>query len=109
MRITFRLEAIMPALQVREFPIDLYEELRVYAAQENRSIAQQTIVAVREYLHTANRIISTEPESAVANATSERVERRRRYFEHLEAYPKVIIPDDFPSPEEIVRQIRDER
>ena len=36
----------MPALQVREFPDDLYEELRAYAARNHRSIAQQTIACV---------------------------------------------------------------
>ena len=36
----------MPALQVRDFPEDLYEKLKVLAAREHRSVAQQTIVAV---------------------------------------------------------------
>lgn len=36
----------MPALQVRDFPEDLYEKLRAYAAANHRSIAQQTIIAV---------------------------------------------------------------
>ena len=33
----------MPALQVRDFPDDLYEQLKAYAASQHRSIAQQTI------------------------------------------------------------------
>lgn len=36
----------MPALQVRDFPEELYEELREYAVRNHRSIAQQTIEAV---------------------------------------------------------------
>ena len=36
----------MPALQVRDFPQDLYDELRDYAALNHRSIAQQTIACV---------------------------------------------------------------
>ena len=36
----------MPALQVRDFPDDLYEELRVFSALHHRSMAQQTIAAV---------------------------------------------------------------
>ena len=36
----------MPALQVRDFPEDLYEKLKEVAAREHRSVAQQTIVAV---------------------------------------------------------------
>ncbi|RDB61513.1 argininosuccinate lyase [Gordonibacter sp. 28C] len=44
----------MPALQVREFPDDLYEQLKAYAASQHRSIAQQTIVAVEQMLEAAN-------------------------------------------------------
>ena len=40
----------MPALQVRDFPDDLYEQLKAYAASQHRSIAQQTIVAVEQML-----------------------------------------------------------
>lgn len=40
----------MPALQVRDFPATLYDELKEYAARNHRSIAQQTIIAVEEML-----------------------------------------------------------
>ena len=40
----------MPALQVRDFPDDLYEQLKTYAASQHRSVAQQTIVAVEQML-----------------------------------------------------------
>ena len=40
----------MPLLQVRDFPADLYEKLKDLAAAERRSIAQQTVVLVREQL-----------------------------------------------------------
>lgn len=38
----------MPALQVRDFPEDLYEKLKACAEREHRSIAQQTVVAVEQ-------------------------------------------------------------
>ncbi len=41
----------MPALQVREFPEELYEELRAYAALHHRSMAQQTVAAVDRMIH----------------------------------------------------------
>ena len=44
----------MPALQVRDFPDDLYEQLKEYAASQHRSIAQQTIVAVEQMLEAAD-------------------------------------------------------
>ena len=40
----------MPALQVRDFPEELYEELRAYAEANHRSIAQQTIACVENEL-----------------------------------------------------------
>ncbi|MDO4290614.1 MAG: argininosuccinate lyase [Eggerthellaceae bacterium] len=38
----------MPALQVRDFPDDMYEQLKECAAREHRSIAQQTIAFVEQ-------------------------------------------------------------
>ena len=46
----------MPALQVRDFPEDLYEELKKCADRNPRSIAQQTIVAVEEMLERQNEL-----------------------------------------------------
>ncbi len=40
----------MPALQVREFPDELYSQLKSFAAQNHRSIAQQTIACVESEL-----------------------------------------------------------
>ena len=46
----------MPALQVRDFPDDLYAELKNCAAEEDRSISQQTVHIVREYLSARKRL-----------------------------------------------------
>lgn len=43
----------MPALQVRDFPDELYERLKVAAARDHRSIAQQTIALVEEGIRRA--------------------------------------------------------
>lgn len=40
----------MPALQVRELPEDLYEQLKESARRERRSLAQQTTVLLRRGL-----------------------------------------------------------
>ena len=42
--------AIMPTLQVRDLPDDIYIKLNMIANEENRSIAQQTIVLLKESL-----------------------------------------------------------
>ncbi len=40
----------MPTLQVRDLPEDIYVKLNMIANEENRSIAQQTIVLLRQSL-----------------------------------------------------------
>ena len=40
----------MPALQVRDLPADLYEQLKESARREHRSLAQQTTVLLRRGL-----------------------------------------------------------
>jgi len=48
----------MPTLQVRDLPEDVYVRLNMIAKEENRSIAQQTIVLLKESLglHTNNKL-----------------------------------------------------
>ena len=41
----------MPLLQVRDIPEDLYKKLADVAEQDNRSIAQETIVLLKEALN----------------------------------------------------------
>ena len=38
----------MPALQVKDFPNDLYEDLRACAMMQDRNISQQTVHVLRE-------------------------------------------------------------
>lgn len=40
----------MPLLQVRDFPREIYELIKIKAEQEHRSIAQQTIVLIKNGL-----------------------------------------------------------
>ena len=40
----------MPLLQVRDFPADIYEEIKFEAKRQNRTIAQQTIVLIEKGL-----------------------------------------------------------
>ncbi|MDR0499944.1 MAG: hypothetical protein LBG97_01670 [Coriobacteriales bacterium] len=120
----------MPALQVRDFPQELYSSLRERAKQEHRSISQQTIIAVREHLSNGCAQRSNVPKnSKFGNATTidyestfrreaeneqrtaqdERAEKLRMAFATIDALPKINIPDDFPTPTQIVREMRDER
>ncbi len=112
----------MPALQVRDFPDDLYEQLKSYAASQHRSVAQQTIVAVEEMLaaqdashywdgETLHRAVGQprclDFDTEVQRA--ERIKKRKELFAEIRKMPKFDIPDDFPSAAELVRQGREGR
>ncbi len=51
-------ELNMPTLQVRDLPEDVYIKLNMIATEENRSIAQQTIMLLKESLglHSNNKL-----------------------------------------------------
>ncbi len=123
----------MPALQVKDFPSSLYEELRLCAIASDRSISQQTVHIIREYLEAYRRKsglmdVGAAPSerfgelrrapvnyeaahSAMIDreGAEERTERRKRVFERIDSLPKFEVPDDFPDVVEIVHQMREER
>ncbi|MEC4273053.1 argininosuccinate lyase [Adlercreutzia sp. R25] len=72
----------MPALQVRDFPATLYDQLKECAARNHRSIAQQTIIAVEEML-AASIALDTEsvPSRERDFSTAEGLGRRCGAFE----------------------------
>ncbi len=79
----------MPLLQVRDIPEDLYEELSRVAKQDNRSIAQETIVLLR----------------AALNLDTEKRKRRRAFLD--EARDLIVeSPDDLPDPAILLREDR---
>jgi plasmid stability protein len=83
-------EVLMPALQVRELPEDVYARLRAKAAAEHRSIAQETVVLLRRALRV--------PESRKdeRNALLERIRER--------VLPQIA---EMPPSEVLVREDRD--
>lgn len=105
-------EQFMPALQVRDFPDALYEDLREYAARHHRSMAQQTVDAVDCLVHgtvpaqTYGCATSTAFESASARKL--RMAKREEVFRRA-AERKAQRQDGFPNPVEMLAQARDER
>lgn len=111
----------MPALQVKDFPDDLYEELRECATEECRSVSQQTIYVLREFLRyrkaygSAKNALWAAPLVADLLTDEEeakrlaRVAKRKRIMERIEARGTIEVPDDFPDPAEMIRQMREER
>lgn len=114
----------MPALQVREFPEDLYKKLKATAAHEHRSIAQQTIICVERFLQEASareRKIENEgcwhrvtPHSSYQQDESTRerearIAKRRETFRRIDAFPKLDLPSGALGPVDIIRGMREER
>ena len=112
----------MPALQVRDFPDDLYEQLKAYAASQHRSIAQQTIVAVEQMLEAADaqhywdghdlHRLERRPRYSDFDTEAKRaarIEKRKELFAEIDKLPKFDVPDDFPDTVELIRQGREER
>lgn len=128
----------MPALQVRDFPDDLYDELRECAANESRSIAQQTVYILKEYLSIygqmqqdgrgpfrAPNLIYIDPNRNIVEplgaqekrarleaeeaARQARIEKRRKLFATIQSRPQAPLPSGCPDAADLVRQGREER
>jgi len=79
----------MPTLQVRDLPIEIYTQLNYLADKEHRSLAQQTIVLLKEGM-----------DSKLGNK-----ERRKKLLEKISQLN--IDGKDFPDPVDLVREDRD--
>ena len=80
----------MPLLQVRDIPEDLYIELSKVAKQDNRSIAQETIVLLRSAL----------------KLDTERIKRRKALLSEAKAL-NIDNSDKLPDPVDLVREDRE--
>ncbi len=81
----------MPTLQVRDLPIELYNQLRFLAEKEHRSLAQETIVLLKEGIEN-------------------RIDNRERRKKLLDSYQGLgIDTKNLPSPEQMIREDRDSR
>ncbi len=76
----------MPNLQIRDLPQDIYDALKVDAINEQRSLTQQAIVALRE----ARRQHRTDHRSQAVRALRE----SGRHFEFREDAPESLVADD---------------
>lgn len=79
----------MPTLQVRDLPVEIYTQLNYLADKEHRSLAQQTIVLLKEGM-----------DSKLGNK-----ERRKKLLEKISQLN--IDGKDFPDPVDLVREDRD--
>lgn len=122
----------MPPLQVKDCPQDVYEKLRECAQRENRSIAQQTLTILQEYLGmressfdaTAQTLSSIDtqcphidPRTLPTNTPSsylhedkgvDYLTRRMETFKRIEALPSLPISPSRPRADVLLAEIREE-
>jgi len=80
----------MPLLQVRDIPVDVYENLSQRARAENRSIAQQTVTLLRFAL----------------NLPLERKAQRRAVLNEIAGF-QLTTTAPLPDPAHFIREDRD--
>jgi plasmid stability protein len=83
------MEGFMPTLQVRDLPEDIYVQLNYLAEKEHRSLAQETIVLLKEGIATK-----------LGNK-----ERRRKLLEKIGDLN--IDGSKFPDPVDLIREDRE--
>lgn len=80
---------VMPSLQIRELPEDIYEALAYRAKRSGRSLAQQAVVELRKM--------------TLLGAH----DRRLAVLDEIERRPKPTNTEDWPDPVDLIRHDRD--
>lgn len=115
----------MPALQVRDLPQDIYDDLKAQAEREHRSLSQQTVVLLQAALHDGDEmphVAAPAGERKVSyqdalagwqyppdETHAERIARRKRLFARFEEVPAFDLPDEYASVADMIREDRDSR
>lgn len=111
----------MPALQVKDCPAVVYDKLRECASRENRSISQQALTIIEEYLgmrHSSTASLdpnsdaqgliqasSTLPESTPCGYFAN---KRKRVFDRIASLPPLPISKKAPNSADILHEAREE-
>ncbi len=83
------MEDVMPALQVRDLPEDIYTQIKYLAEKKHRSLAQEAIVLLQE---------------GIAKKLQNK-ERRRKLLEEISNLD--IDGNTYPDPVELIREDRE--
>ncbi len=106
----------MPALQVKDCPVSVYEQLRACADEENRSIAQQTLTIIQDFLAARERDTAlgetsqraVRPPYSAETDEVDYVAKRKRAFERISALPPIPVSATTPAAADVLAQIRQE-
>lgn len=104
----------MPALQIKDCPSEVYERLRNCAREENRSISQQALTVLEDFLDmrdglktaTDMRMRSFGPSAVRQVDDTDYLARRVHALERINELPPVPVTDATPRTADIIAQIR---
>lgn len=112
----YRKEVQMPALQIRDVPEEIYNQYKRRCAEEDRSMAQQTLRLIKKYLANEEpfaesvgshklRYIPFEDEIG----REERIAKRKALFERIDKLKlnEMKLPDGYESAADMIREDRD--
>lgn len=113
----------MPALQIKDCPSDVYESLKDCARRQNRSIAQQALTILEDYLgHSRGRNLGErsmpntegsraffEEELSESRERRMRAQRREDAFAYLDMLPQWSLPDEHETTADLIAAAREER
>lgn len=103
----------MPAVQVRDMPQELYDGLVERAKRDHRSISQEVTALIEEHLAEPPVIPARYSDGIISEfydteeARQARAKRLEEVYRRIDSRPHYPVPDDFPTPEELVREDRD--
>ena len=92
----------MPALQVKDCPQSVYDQLKQCAVDEDRSLAQQTLHILKEFL-------ATRCDGSPAGERAAVCAQRELLFAEIQELDPLPLLDGFSSTAEMVRSDREER
>ncbi|WP_251211771.1 hypothetical protein [Adlercreutzia murintestinalis] len=107
----------MPALQVKDCPSAVYEQLRTCASEENRSISQQALTIIEDFLSAREIACDVRPHQpaprqhsryAASHDDINYAEKRQATFRRLDTLPPFPLSEDAPSAVELLARIRAE-
>ena len=79
----------MPSVQVKDFPQELYDELKRFAERNHRSMSQQLVVAAEQMLHGVPEAKIHSQDSAPRSSNDELAETRMRAARRRELFARV--------------------
>lgn len=99
----------MPALQIKDCPTEVYEELRRCASRENRSISQQALT-ILEVTWGSEISLRTIDQCLHQRGLLEIIaieKSRKRIFERIDKLPAIPVSELAPSSADILAEIRE--